>query len=233
MPTRLLSLVASLLLPVVTAVSCTPDGGYSPAATKDDRAAGDQDRTGRAADSAPPDHGAIPDFALTRASDGKTVGRAELLGSVWVADFFFTSCPGGCPIMSAHMRQLQEHLAAAAKSDPALADVKLVSITVDPANDTVGKLNEYAKRHDAGPGWWFLHGDKDAVRKLAFEGFKVSSTEDINKHSTRLMLVDAAGRLRGWYSVVPPTGEDAVVDADNFEKLKADLAAVAAGKRAD
>jgi protein SCO1 len=82
-----------------------------------------------------------------------------------VIDVVFTSCTGVCPVMSATFAKLQEHL-----GDRLGNEVYLVSISVDPVNDTPAKLKEYAARFNARPGWHFLTGSKEnvdaALRKL-------------------------------------------------------------------
>jgi len=82
-----------------------------------------------------------------------------------VIDAMFTSCTGACPVMSATFAKLQEHL-----GDRLGKDVYMISISVDPVNDTPAKLKEYAARFRARPGWYFLTGSKEnvdaALRKL-------------------------------------------------------------------
>jgi protein SCO1/2 len=134
----------------------------------------------------------LPDFSLVDHT-GKPVRLADLNGHVWVADFFFTSCPGKCPMVSMRMAELQ-------KAIPADAAVKLVSITVDPDRDSPEVLGEYAKQFGAQDGrWLFLTGDKQAIMKLSNEGFLLRATNDPNDHSMKLTLVDAAGQIRGYF----------------------------------
>jgi protein SCO1/2 len=82
-----------------------------------------------------------------------------------VIDVMFTACTGACPVMSTTFSKIQQHL-----GDRVGKDVNLISISVDPVNDTPAKLKEYAKRFNAGPGWYFLTGPKEdvdaALRKL-------------------------------------------------------------------
>ena len=77
----------------------------------------------------------------------------------------FTTCTGACPVMSGTMAKIQDHL-----GDRVGKDVRLISISVDPVNDTPAKLKEYAARFHARPGWYFLTGSKEnveaALRKL-------------------------------------------------------------------
>lgn len=88
-----------------------------------------------------------------------------LRGKVVVIDFMFTSCTGACPIMSTNLAKIQDWL-----GDRLGKDVYLLSVSVDPVNDTPAKLKEYAARFKARPGWYFLTGSKEnvdaALRKL-------------------------------------------------------------------
>ncbi len=142
----------------------------------------------------------IPDFELTD-QEGKVFKGASLDGQVYVADFFFTRCgnPTLCPRMSAELERVQENF-----KDNDL--VKIVSFTVDPVNDTPKVLKEYAGRYQANyEKWKFLTGEKDKIYDLAYYGFKVNAMEEGNEvtpeflHATKLMLIDAQGRVRGYY----------------------------------
>jgi len=94
------------------------------------------------------------------------------------------------------------------------SDVKLVSISVDPVKDTPDVLKVYADRFKAGPNWYFCTGDKDAIVKLAHDGFKLPIAEGTPEsgpitHTTRLTLVDKTGTARGFYE---GTSEEGVRD---------------------
>ena len=135
----------------------------------------------------------VPDFSLID-KNGKPVTLADLKGQVWVANFFFTSCPAQCPAMNMRMGQIQRAL-------PDGAAAKLVSITVDPDNDSPEVLADYAKTfHAKDDRWLFLTGDKQAIIRLAKEGFKLPAGENPNDHSLRLALVDRDGRIRGYFN---------------------------------
>jgi protein SCO1 len=144
-----------------------------------------------------PVYGSVPDFTLTERS-GRSVRLADLRGRVWVADFVFTSCGGPCPLLSRRMADLQKRFA----DRPML---QLVSITVDPDRDTPEALRAYAERYAAqAERWWFLTGPKPDVAGLVRNGFHLAaempegSEQDIT-HSTRFVLVDPGGRIRGYY----------------------------------
>jgi protein SCO1/2 len=137
--------------------------------------------------------GEVPAFQLT-GSTGQPFEKSSLDGHVWVADFFFTTCTGPCPRMSAQMRQVQNSTA----NTPA---VKLVSFTVDPARDTPEVLADYARRYKADPArWHFLTGDPAKLDSLARNTFKLNSVDGSLVHSTRFVLVDRKGRIRGYYA---------------------------------
>jgi protein SCO1/2 len=143
-----------------------------------------------------PKYWTLPDFALTERS-GQPLRGADLAGKVWVADFFYTTCPGPCPMLSSRFSEVQKALGPA-------PDVRLVSISVDPEKDTPAVLQQYAERFQAGAGWLFATGDKAAIYTLAREGFKLPIAEATAEgapitHTTRLVLVDRAGAVRGFY----------------------------------
>jgi protein SCO1/2 len=155
-------------------------------------------------------YGAAPAFVLTD-QNGQPFDSERLKGSVWIADFIFTSCTGSCPEMSRRMSILQDRL------EP---EIQLVSISVDPARDTPAALFEYASRYRAQPGrWHFLTGEREAIAQLVQKGFKLSfaeggSAEEPITHSVRFVLVDREGILRGYYdSTDPKAFEQLIRDA--------------------
>jgi cytochrome oxidase Cu insertion factor (SCO1/SenC/PrrC family) len=113
-----------------------------------------------------PVYGAVPDFALID-QRVRPVRHGDLIGKVWIASFIFTHCPDECPLMTAEMARFQSDLAD-------FADLRLVSISIDPDRDTPAVLAQYAERFDADPDrWFFLTGDKGAIYQLAKEGFRL------------------------------------------------------------
>jgi protein SCO1/2 len=130
--------------------------------------------------------GQIPEFQLTTQA-GQPFSSKQLAGAVWVADFIYTTCTGPCPMMSTKMRRLQS-------SAP---DLLLLSFSVDPEHDTPEALAQYATRYHAQPNWYFLTGSRDTLQMLSRDAFKLS---DLGMtHSTRFVLVDQKGRIRGYY----------------------------------
>jgi protein SCO1/2 len=144
----------------------------------------------------PPVLGEVPAFRLVE-RDGEPYGSAELRGHVWVANFIFTTCPDICPALTAQMRRLDGLLAADERPER-------VSISVDPARDTPEVLRRYAEQHGVGSDWTFLTGERQAIASLLMEGFHVAFADDGPPgqpitHSDRLVLVDPALRIRGYY----------------------------------
>jgi protein SCO1/2 len=155
-----------------------------------------------------PDYSVAPEFQLTERS-GRTVSRQDLNGQVWIANFIFTQCAGICPAMSSNMERLQARLPR---------EIRLVSFSVDPANDTPAVLTEYAKRYNADPErWLFLTGEAESIQKLSVGGFKLaldptggSEVEPI-MHSSRFVLVDGDAHIRGYYGTEDPDALDRLI----------------------
>ncbi len=141
-----------------------------------------------------PHLGPVPAFELTR-EDGQPFSSAKSLqGNVWIADFIFTNCPGPCPRMTQHMKHLQDQTEG-------IDALKFVSITVDPERDSPEALKAYATRFKADPGrWYFLTGTQQALQHLSKDVFRLSDVAADLEHSTRFVLVDKLGRIRGYYA---------------------------------
>jgi protein SCO1/2 len=144
-----------------------------------------------------PELGVVPPFSMTERS-GRPIGRQDLAGSVWIANFVFTRCPDVCPVLTARMRDVQKAL------DGTMPPIQLVSFTVDPGHDTPEVLARYAAGHGAAPGWSFVTGPRDATASLLRDGFKVAFADDGPEvgpitHSDRFVLVDPQLRIRGYY----------------------------------
>jgi cytochrome oxidase Cu insertion factor (SCO1/SenC/PrrC family) len=157
--------------------------------------------------------GEVPDFALVERS-GKKFSLGDLRGHVWVADFIFTNCAGPCPVMSRRMGALQMELLR-----DRMEGVRCVSFTVDPERDTPEALREYAQTRGADPKrWLFLTGEKKPLRDLIERGFKLTvprtaEEEEELLHSTRFVLVDRRGGIRGYYNVLSEQDDEDLVGA--------------------
>lgn len=165
----------------------------------------------------PPVLSEVPDFELTN-RDGSTVTRDDLLGAPWVADLFFTRCVLVCPVMTGKMAILDRRLPD---------DVRLVSVTVDPEHDDPEVLRGYAADFEASERWYFLTGEREEIYKLAGEGLRLGyepnpplvtlEPGDNIYHSSRFVLVDAEGQVRGYYETT---------EGNDLDRLPRDLAAL-------
>ncbi|MFP4222870.1 MAG: SCO family protein [Phycisphaeraceae bacterium] len=163
-----------------------------------------------------------PAFTLTN-TEGEPVSDDAFEGRVWVANFIFTRCRSICPILTPRMAALQEDLAEM----PGGESVRLVSVSVDPANDTPEVLAEYAEQHGADPErWTFLTEERSTLWPLIEDGFKLPVGEMASNpampilHSGKLVLVDARGRIRGYYEGVGPESEQ------DLRQLRRDIASL-------
>jgi cytochrome oxidase Cu insertion factor (SCO1/SenC/PrrC family) len=130
----------------------------------------------------------LKEFELTERS-GKPFSTQEMRGKVWVATFFFTTCPGNCIRLNQNI-QLMNNL-------PELKDVTWVSITCDPDTDTLEALREYAGRWKADPArWLFCRGDLDYTRRIA-RGMNLYLSR--KGHQDYAVVVDKSGKIRGMF----------------------------------
>jgi len=154
----------------------------------------------------------VPDFSLIERS-GNELTKEDLLGMVWVADFFFTTCPGPCLTLTGKMKELQGKTTD-------LSELRLISFSIDPEIDSVDVLTNYADAYGADPEkWFFLTGDKEAIHDLSISGFMLPLEEGNPEeqpeygryvHSTRMAVVDQEGMIRGIYDVGEPGGLEAL-----------------------
>ncbi len=140
----------------------------------------------------------IPAFEFTDQT-GKPVSNVDFKGQkIYVADFFFTSCPTICPKMKTQMLRLYKHF----KGN---TSVSFLSHTIDPRHDTVPVLNEYAKKLGIeGTQWRFVTGQKEKIYEIGQKGYMATAKEDSTAdggfiHSGAFILVDKMQRVRGIY----------------------------------
>jgi protein SCO1/2 len=139
----------------------------------------------------------IPDFKLIN-QDSNWVTPETFKGKVYVADFFFTSCPTICPTMKKEMLRVYESYK---END----EVGIISHTIDPEYDTVALLKDFAERLEVkAPKWNFVTGEKEAIYELGQKGYMVTAMEDENAdggflHSGAFILVDKDRKIRGVY----------------------------------
>jgi protein SCO1 len=166
--------------------------------------------------------GTVADFQLTN-QFGKLVTLADLRGHVWIADIFFTRCPGPCLKMSRQMKDLQNAL-------PADSNARLVSITTDTRFDLPEILNKYSQQFGADSNRWiFLTGTQQEMLKLASNSLKLASIEkkpeeqesplDLFVHSTIFVVVDKQGRLRGIFETTGEQAEPRLVQKEILETV--------------
>ncbi|MBL8867018.1 MAG: SCO family protein [Planctomycetia bacterium] len=169
----------------------------------------------------------VPAFSLTE-RNGTTVSNENLKGKVWIASFVFTRCSGTCPQVAATLARLQSELAD-------VPDLRLVTFTIDPDRDTPDELKKYAERFRADPDrWLFLTGSEKEIHALANDGFHVLAKKrpdgkpgDEFDHSTMLVLVDKAGRIRDYYDGMPPLDGPRDQYEASLKRLLADARALA------
>lgn len=135
-----------------------------------------------------------PQFELID-QHGDTITNEDYLGKVYVAEFFFTTCPTICPIMNRNLVEVQNELKGR-------EDFGIASFSIDPAHDSPEVLKEYAENYEIShPNWHLLTGDKEQVFELANAGFNIYAGVDENEaggfaHQGMFALVDKEGYLR-------------------------------------
>jgi protein SCO1 len=148
----------------------------------------------------------VPKFSFTN-QFGEKFGSEQLEGKIWVANFIFTHCPTVCEGLTQAMAGLQPHLRFMRDS------IALVTISVDPENDTPEVLRAYAQKRGLNQArWFFLTGDLAQIQEAVVKGFKLpmekadpetapSTGDDLMSitHGSKLVLVDAQMRIRGYY----------------------------------
>ncbi len=161
-----------------------------------------------------PQYDKVPEFTMTD-SEGQTFHSSSLNGKVWVADFIYTTCPAACPMMSARMKQVHKQTAG-------MPDVRIVSMSVDP-KDTPAALKAFGSRYGgATPDWIFLTGTPETVHHIAYDVFHAGDILGKIEHSTKFILVDKHGYIRGYYSSLAAEG-DTESDAHSIPELLRDL----------
>lgn len=141
----------------------------------------------------------IPSFTMQDQS-GKTLTQNDFLGKIYIADFFFSTCPGICKVMAKEMKNVQQQTLN-------MEDVALLSFSVDPETDTVERLKEYGQMVGAIEGKWHLMTGKYIdVFELAQKKYHITALKDATAdggifHDDRLILVDKKGRVRGFYDI--------------------------------
>jgi len=155
----------------------------------------------------------VPPFSFIN-QEGDTVTQALVQHKIYVADFFFVSCPTICPIMKREMLRVYQ----AFKGDTSLY---LLSHTIDPQHDTIALLKQFATDLGVeGQQWQFLTGEREKIYEMAEKGYYATALPDSTEpggfvHSGGFILVDRQGRVRGIYDGT---------DAQKVDELIADIA---------
>ncbi len=155
----------------------------------------------------------IADFTFIN-QDGDSISNSDVAGKVYVADFFFTTCPTICPIMKKEMLRVYE----AYGDNP---DFKILSHSIDPTHDTQEVLQDYAQKlgiEDAST-WHFLTGDQEKIFEMGQTSYLTTAMSDQAEpggflHSGAFLLIDQEGHIRGVYDGTK---------ADQVDELIADI----------
>ena len=154
----------------------------------------------------------IADFALTN-QNGKLVTQKDYENKIYIADFFFTTCPTICPIMTKNMGGIQDKI----KDD---TEVMLLSHSVTPDIDSVPQLKKYALEKGVNDRKWNLvTGNKQEIYELARKSYMAVKTDGDGGpydmiHTENFILVDKERRIRGFYDGT---------NTEAMEKLLSDL----------
>lgn len=164
----------------------------------------------------------IPQFSFTD-QHGETITNADYKGQVYIAEFFYTTCPTICPKMNAQMAKIQDQFSE--KEDFAIA-----SFSINPSNDTPEVLKKYAKENGVtSPDWHLMTGDRDKIFKLANDGFNLYAGTNKNvdghfQHSGYFALIDREGYVRSRRDKYGnPIVYYNALDKGDMMKLKADI----------
>ncbi len=136
----------------------------------------------------------VPEFAFLN-QDSLFISNEDFKEKVYVAEFFFTSCPSICPIMNKNMKRIEERFGTR-------NDFGIASFTIDPEHDTPSVLKEYAEGYDVfSQNWHFLTGDKEKLYRLANQGFNIFASvnprvEGGFEHQGYFALIDKNGYIR-------------------------------------
>ncbi|MHA7863639.1 SCO family protein [Flagellimonas marinaquae] len=136
----------------------------------------------------------VPDFEFYN-QDSVLISNKDYLGKVYVVEFFFTTCPTICPIMTQNLVELQETF----KYNE---DFGVASFTINPRYDTPSVLTAYADKYGiTDKDWHLMTGDQEKIYELAQQGFYIFATEDQEapggfEHSGMFALVDKNGYIR-------------------------------------
>ena len=143
----------------------------------------------------------IANFSLIN-QNNETVTQERVRGKIYVAEFFFATCPDSCPLMQAQMQRVAKHYQNEER-------FRILSFTVHPEKDTPEKLLEFSKKYNAQlPQWAFLTGEKKQIYELARKSYFLMKQEEVQQgdggttdfiHTNNFVLIDEKSRIRGYY----------------------------------
>ena len=134
----------------------------------------------------------VPNFNFIN-QNGESFSDNHLKGKITVLDFFFTNCPGPCPIMTYNMKSLYDDFSNS-------EEVQFVSITVDPKNDNIEVLKNYAKINGiTDERWQLLTSDLSNIKSLKREGFMLFADELPQGHAIKFILIDDDQNIRKYF----------------------------------
>lgn len=161
----------------------------------------------------------IPEFKfLNEDSVWKT--NSDFKNKIWIAEFFFATCPTICPVMNSQLKNLNRELTNYQEH------IQFLSFTINPKHDTPCVLKGYKKKTGIlAKNWSFLTGDEAETHKLGIENFltfagKDDEAEGGYAHSGSFTLVDKEGRVRGVYRV---TDVDGKPDMGEYKRMKIEV----------
>ncbi len=161
----------------------------------------------------------IPTFRFLN-EDSVWVTNKDFKNKIWVAEFFFATCPTICPIMNSQLKNLNKETASLKKH------IQFLSFTINPKNDVPSVLKAYRKKHGIiAKNWAFLTGEEAETHRLGIENFQTFAGRDEEAeggyaHSGSFTLVDKSGYVRGVYAV---TSFDGSVNKKEYKRLKEDI----------
>lgn len=134
----------------------------------------------------------VPAYEMTNQYN-ETITNRDMLGKVYLVEFFFSSCPTICPVMKQNLRLIEDSI-----NDP---EFGIISITIDPKRDTPARLLEHYRQIGAkSPNWYLLTADRDYIQSVSDQfNIYIGDAKDEAKsldHSGQFALVDKQGKIR-------------------------------------
>jgi protein SCO1 len=151
----------------------------------------------------------ISNFKLMN-QNGDSVTLDTYKDKILLVNFFFASCETVCPVMSTY---ISDHIFNEFKKD---TNIRFLSFTVDPKNDSASVLKAYARKYAANENWDFLTGSKSVIYDLAENSFRIPGAEGAHQdlfHSDKIVLIDKQKRVRGVFDTNGEIEKRQTIDA--------------------